>query len=315
MLPAFAFALALALYSPWIAVLQSQTAEVRGGYWIPLLDEFTLRETFFSWLTGVRHVPTFVGWLYAAAALGIVVAICCRRPVQPGTGCEPAAAPPSLRGVWLLVLLAIVPWLLCLAFSLWGGAPILQIRYLAFAQLALFGLYGVGLSLVTTSVGNALRGVPRAAHVALPVALAAFVLVPIVLDAISAAASRTNTADGIRGAVTAIKEQMQTNAVVLVSRPGEVNRVRFYLHQAGLDHLPVLCRASPFTHGQHTPHLGSLTTDDLLYDELPPEISTCWRLAVTSETAASAPPHLNLQWDRVYGSALPFRLALYDRGP
>jgi hypothetical protein len=303
--PAFAFSLALCLYSPWIAVLQSQAAEVRGGYWIGSLDGSTLQSLFSAWVTGVNYPPPWMVWPYTLALLATMAVVIVRRDAA----------------LWLLLVQAAVPWLAGIAFSLSTGESILQARYLAMSQSALFALLGAAMAKhKAATVGRARETNDRAALTgspyrppALSMVLAVLLAGPLLDRSIQSAAGISRTCDGIEAAVETIKRHRALDDLVLVSRPGEVNRMYYYLHRAGVEDLAVRCRHNPFGVTRHVPHLGSLTSDDLFIDA-PDGLAYCWRLAATDEIAASAPANLKFQWEEAYGESARFSLSRYALG-
>ena len=126
----------------------------------------------------------------------------------------------------------------------------MQVRYLAFAQVGLFALWGVvAASLPTRTerillagliVGLALAGLARAEH-----------LYP----------------DGEHAALAAmrfVRERHQNGDLILVSCPAEVNRTRHTAHRLGFEQVDVRCRWSAFDGPGHALHVASLRSSEII---------------------------------------------------
>jgi hypothetical protein len=274
---------ALLLYVPWIPSLFGQTKEVRAGYWIPDVTGEEAKTLVLAWAAGLPDMPDALQWAYLAG-LVLVIVWAVRRS-------EPAA--------WFFLLQAVVPWCGGLAFWFWTGESILQARYLVFAQLALFGLYGG----VAGQLANALERVVVAIAVLCPFALGTWEFLGALPDRPPLVAQ----------AAAALQSQYQPGDVVVVGRPGDVNRLRYYLKQAGMAEADV--RWQPFRpQAGHTVHVASLEPDDFLWQPgpTPPRVRRIWR-AFDVGLAPATPPDMELVSDQVFQGEGTFFLELYAR--
>src|SRR5262249_26092154 len=128
-------------------ILAAQTAAVHQTYWIPPLRLAAVEGVLLTWATGLNSSETAepLPWLLPCAVLALAGA--CRAGAAGG----------------LFRLQARPPWALCLAGSAVTGRSVFVERYLVFAQLALFGLWGVTLARLRRPLDRALLGLFLAA--------------------------------------------------------------------------------------------------------------------------------------------------------
>jgi hypothetical protein len=257
----------------------------------------------FTWISGISHVPLIVGLLYLVGALAALIAITIRQRQSPR----------ELDAVWLLVLEAGFPWVGALTVSFLGGASIVELRYLSLAQLALFGFAGFAVYLVDSYTHNYTFPKDKHNNQLLSMSLAMLLILPPFVEA-SCGLLMRNTSDGMRAAVGAIQKHCGPDALVLVGRPGEVNRVHYYLHRAGIGHVAVQCRYNVLAAGKHTPHLGSLSASDLLYEDLPTHVSYLWQFGLVADFVPTYQPEMHVRSDSVLGETTRIRLTLHVRG-
>ncbi len=259
-----AVGVAFALYSPWLPVFHHQATEVLEAFWIPPQTTLQTTLTFTAWATGLDYVmPAALPVLLVLLAAGALAVA--RRGGPVG---------------WFFLLQAGVPWVGCLAVSILGGRPLLQVRYLAFAQVGLFGLWGVLVASLPTRTER--------------LALGAIVVVAAVLGLSDA---RHLYPKGEHAAVQAVRflgEHHQPGDLVVVRGPAEVNRLRHTARQLGLRRLDVRCPFGGAAGPGHTGHVASLRPEEIIYtaDEHPVTESRprVWRVSERKDFAHGSPP-------------------------
>ena len=228
--------LALALYSPWLPVFLNQSRRVRESFWVRDLSLPGVRATFMQWFAGYESAaPTD-----ALLCLGLLAAVSLWMMLRR-----------DAVGLFFLSQ-AVVPWLLTIAVSTWGERPLLQLRYLTFAQLSLLALWGVAFA--------------RLRSVTLRILFAAVLLVP------SADATWTwlrQLPSGPPAMLTAVRYldgHHRQGDVILVQRYAHVNCMRFYAKQVGMSEIDVRCQASAMASPGHTNHISSLDRQDMFIE-------------------------------------------------
>jgi mannosyltransferase len=224
--------LAVVLYSPWLPAFLEQTRQVQQGFWIGPITSDLLQRTFFSWSSGMEAPPagTILWWLLLLSA--VVVATAWR----------------SGPGGWFCLVQAAAPWIGGILFSLLAARPIVLERCLVFGQLAWLGYWGVAWS--------QLRSCPA------QVLLAVFLLSAQGYGLVQALAAVPDQQPAITEAAAFLAGHAKADETIWVASPWEVNQLRYYLTQAGAEHLKVRCPYSPFAKG-HMIHIAALTAEDV----------------------------------------------------
>ncbi|MCH8923559.1 MAG: hypothetical protein IIA67_10485, partial [Planctomycetes bacterium] len=150
------------------------------------------------------------------------------------------------------LLQAIVPWLLTIAISIWGERPLLQLRYLTFAQLALLVLWGIAFA--------------RLRSVALRIGLAAMLLVPSADATWTWLCQLPSGPPAMLSAVRHLDGQYRQGDVILVQGYAHVNCMKYYAKQVGMSEIDVRCQASAIPSLGHTNHISALNREDMFSD-------------------------------------------------
>jgi mannosyltransferase len=258
----FAAIIALTLFMPWLPVMWQQTHDVHDNYWISPVSGSTAAATLFSWSSGLNYdgaVPA--GVLFASVAL--------------------AAAYGILRGgqaTWFFLLQAGLPWFLSLGLSLLGGRSIFVERYLLFAHFFFLGFIGVVWSAIPYRAARILVGCWIAS------------------TALWGVGDRlARYPENVPPVVSAMKELRRhygAGDLVLVETPTEVNRLRYYASQAGLNSVNIRCEIDSFGKDRRFSHIAALTNEDVLWNrsgavEQPEQ--RLWRLSEGGEDAGAVP--------------------------
>lgn len=226
--------LAIVLFSPWSPVLYFQTTEVMRDFWIPEQTPAAIISAMGEWLTGFPSMPLGIA-VGAIAAFMIIACLAVHRGGAAG---------------WLFLLTAVVPWLACLAVSTVAGRPLLQLRYLGFAQFGWFGLLAVFLA---TS--------PRIRSRVVVVLLAAC----IAAGAANFGELFTHRTHAAFAAVEFLKTEYALGDLILVEYAADVNRMRYVASRVGLSGLNIQFPRIPFSARGHSVHIASLSYDEILW--------------------------------------------------
>jgi hypothetical protein len=205
---------------------------------------------------------------------------------------------------WFFLLQAAVPWLLSVAISCWSGRPVFLERYLAFAQLALFGYFGM--------IVSRLPGVPE--RLCLACLLGALGLTGLW----NAVATFPATPPAHAAAAAYLKDHFRTGEVVLTDGPATLNRLRYYADRAGIHSLVSRCELSPFLGSGHICHLASLEGQDVVWEVPQPGTAGARRVWLAFDGTDSplvAPSAGKQVVSRTFegGGATRYTLVLYDR--
>jgi Dolichyl-phosphate-mannose-protein mannosyltransferase len=276
---------ALALYSPWVPVVAAQTAAVHRDYWIPPLSLEAVQRTLLTWGTGLDAGATDepLAWLILPAVLALV-------------GAWRAGA---AGGFFLLQ--ALLPWVLCLAGSAATGRSVFVERYLVFAQLALFGLWGVTAAQLRSPWERAL--------------LALFLAAPALSGTWAALERLPADAPALEAAARFLQEHQRPGDTVLVDSPVDVNRLHYYAARAGGGPVVLRCDVNPFAHDLHASHAAVLDPAEWLGAGRP-DGHRLWR--GTEADPAMLPPPAGTRavlTRRFTGGGSGYNLVLYDRRP
>jgi mannosyltransferase len=278
-----AAALAAMLYSPWLPVVLAQAREVSAGYWIATPKWPGIVVLFSNWLWGDDWgAPIAVLGLGLLVVGGVIVG-----RARDGLGL-------------CLLLQAVTPWLCALLISWYGAASVIQERYFAFAQVCFICFAAralvLGLKPYETCVAGGFFG--------------AVLTGAVYFQAPSHAAS---VLASFPDAAATIADRFQPGDVIAVSRPGDVNLVRFYLKRHGVRDADVRCRLSRRSGSGHRVHVGSLNGADVLWSFDPPSnLRRYWRISRSNLPAPAAPAGMV---ERFRSGALgdtPWTVQLYE---
>jgi mannosyltransferase len=259
--PLFAGLTAMAIYVPWVPRFLEQATRVQNRFWIPPLRVETLETTFLSWFAGIGYGDGMAFIPLPGATFRTVASLVWCYLLLVEVVALWAVFRQGRTGMFL-VLLAVMPWALAIGLSEWSGRPILQPRYLTFAEVGLFGLVGVAVATLPrcwlagalTGVMLCLAGYGTWSHVA------RFPQGPPVIDA----------------AAKHLARHWQDGDTVIVSRPKRLLELRYHLHRAGVDDVDVRCPISLTPDGGHTNLVAGLTADDVLWTDPPGGTERVW---------------------------------------
>ena len=252
----------LLIYCPWVPTLLGQARGVKQSYWIekPSVDQ-TLR-SLSAWTTGSpcrdkREV---------SASLCILGALLCYSACRTGFAGR------------FFVVQAVVPWLVSLSVSTYGGRSIFQERYLTFAQLSLFGAAAVAYA----SLRGRLERSTLAAAVLLVVALNLRLGVRP-LSAYSAAPEEF---------MAFFEEYYAPTDEVLLREPAALNVFRYYMAQRGLFDVNVRCCLNANREVKRMDHSAAISANDVQSGNgVPEDVSRIWLIdGITCTT----PPGMRL---------------------
>ncbi len=246
---AWAVVAAAAIYSPWLPVFLAQSRRAQTWFWVPDLSGEETIAMAFQWNVGA---PTSL-WTAATALLGLAAAAVVTLRRAPLAG-------------WLFMFMLTAPWLLTIAVSNCGGRPLLQERYLLFANAGLLALLGSACAVLNL----------RASRVAI-VGLLALVFLPATADFM---ASLRNDSPGMLKAAAWLMDHYRDGDVITVSLPQTVNIVKYYAGREGFD-VDAKVYLAPTPAGGQPIHSTSLHAEDLLTEgpHTPPAgVKRCWRL-------------------------------------
>lgn len=241
---------AAVIYSPWLPVFLAQSRRAQAWFWVPELSGNETVAMAYQWNVGA---PPLSMWAAAAALIGVAVAavIAIRRAPLAGS---------------LFSLMFAAPWLLTIAVSTCGGRPLLQERYLLFANAGLLALLGATFAVMK---GRASRGAF--------IAILALAFAPATSDFI---ASLSDESPGVERAASWLKERYRPGDVITMSLPQTANIVKYYAGREGFD-VEARVYLAPTPEGGQPIHSTSLHAVELLTDapHVPPKgVRRCWRL-------------------------------------
>ncbi len=247
---------ATVVYSPWLPVFIAQAQRTKTWFWVPARGFDETLTSIYEWNVGLP--PESV--LLAGMCLVCVVAagaLVIRRAALAG---------------WLFSLMFALPWALTIAVSTLGGRPLLQERYLLFANVGLLALLGATYAVL----GNRLVRIAFAA-----------VLGMLFLSAtVSYMRSLPSDAPAMEQAMAWLKNQYRPGDVVTVSLPQTVNISKYYARRAGFE-IDARVYLMPVAEGGQPIHTTSLHGSELLADgpHAPPaESESWWRLDVQEQS-------------------------------
>jgi hypothetical protein len=179
---------------------------------------------------------------------------------------------------------AVIPWLLAIGYSFVTGRSIIYDRYFSFATFAWLcflgcSWYRMPMGLIKIIIGLVTAGLLFAG------------LLPEVKSGASAKA--------YEDAARFLRDNYQEGDVCWTDFEAQVNTLRYYLRQSGLEHADVRCQFTPGVHGGHVVHLGSLSGDDLFTGEFP-ERKRIWRCSPMQWLSVRAPPRMTETMRRTF---------------
>jgi hypothetical protein len=283
-----ALLVALLFCAPWLPVFIGQAREVHEGFWIPRVTAQEVERVGLSWMTGLECQPTLQSrlWLFL---LGAIILWALSRGGQTS---------------WFFFLQAIVPWACVLGISLFSGRSLFLERYLVFAQVGLFGLWG-----------DVFRKLPSwpLRHL-----LAAVLAVPSVAGLSQYVAGLPDRPPAWEDAAHFLVNEARADDLFIIDDAREVNSFRYYMTQAGLPWLDVKARVDPFAKG-HVVHVTSLEWSETycsesdLWANAPRRV---WWVSTSSGWSGPATPGVRLMLRRAFegGGGTYCTFTLYQHG-
>jgi hypothetical protein len=247
----YAGAIALLLYTPWLPAFAAQARDVREGWWISAITADGVERVVFSWLTGMPYAGKLASRLWLGLLAGFIVWTLWR-------GGWPA---------WFFFLQAVVPWACLILLSLCGGQSLLRERYLVFAQVGMFGLWGVAWRILHGWSERLL--------------LAGVLSSTCVYGLVNHLCNRSTDPPALADAVKWLRGHYHEGDLFVMEDYREINRFRYYTVQAGLPWLDVRSHVAPFQKG-HVVHVASLESHEVYWaeDELwPAAPRRIWRVS------------------------------------
>ncbi|MDZ4779071.1 MAG: hypothetical protein SGJ19_02320, partial [Planctomycetia bacterium] len=250
---------AMVVYSPWLPVLMAQAQRTKAWFWVPSRGFAATLSAMYEWNVGR---PPESAWLTGALLIGLVAGavVLMRRAALAG----------SLFG-----LMVTLPWLCTLAISGLAGRPLLQERYLLFADAGLLMLLG-GVYVVLNSNATRFAYLATLGLLFLPATAAYMCSLP------------TDT-PAMEKAMNSLRNQYRDGDVVTVSLPQTVNIAKYYSHRAGFE-VDARVYLTHVAEGGQPIHTTSLQAAELLADgpHAPPaDCVRWWRLEVQEPFANS----------------------------
>lgn len=243
------------VYSPWLPVFVAQAQRTKTWFWVPARGFDETLAALYEWNVGLPPESVLVAGLCLVCVFAAGVFVIRRAPVAG----------------WLFSLMFALPWLLTIAVSTLGGRPLLQERYLLFANAGLLALLGATFAVLDS----------RIARVAI-----AGVLGTVFLPATTAyLRSLPSDTPAMAKAMDWLKNQHRPGDVVTVDLPQTVNISKYYAHLAGLEIDARVYLMSGVEGGQPI-HTTSLHGSELLADgphAPPPDAERWWRLDVQEQ--------------------------------
>jgi hypothetical protein len=280
--------IALLIYSPWLPAVWSQIHQVRQNYWISPLTFAECERVFFSWAMGMEYPGSWESLLCIAILALLTIWTLWYAPV----------------GASFFLLQACVPWILSLAISAYSGQSIFVERYLAFSQVFLLGLWSFTWCLLPGIVER--------------IVLSCFLGISALVGLWPVVNELGDKPPAIASAAEFLHSFYEGGDLILVDAPRDVNRLRYYATQAGLQHIKVCCTIDSSSKGAHVPHLASLSPDDLLSiepDSLSATTTRLWQ-ACDHEGGLYPPNGMKTVLKKSFegGNDTRYNLVLYERG-
>ncbi len=244
-----ACALALEIYSPWIAATLAQGRRVGTEFWVPPL---TSRET----------LAVMVSWAFGECALSLSFASLWPWTAVGATAFVVAALVLGRVGRFFL-LLAFVPWAAAILITTVGGRPLLQERYLAFAHVGFLCL-----------LGAAVERIPWfAARIA-----SAAVLVAVSAMATPQVLANVGQRDALSQGGRYILDGYRAGDVVVVARPHSLLRLRYYCAMSGHEEINMKVPLDVAPNGGQINHVAALRGDEVIASEDQSELAGSLRV-------------------------------------
>ena len=228
-------AIALLSVMPWVPVFLSQLAKVRANFWLPPLARADYERIFLTWSTGLISFGPIESW----AAFGLFV------------GLFAWLARKSDRLTMFLLLQAITPWVIGIAYSQVARRPLVIERFLAFSQVALLGLWAAVWSRLPDPLMRA--------------ALAGSLGLTCVVGLCGTIGQIGEKRPAIQQVGELLKARAAPGDLVLVIEPIAVNLIRYYGGRAGAGSLCVRCRLADSTQSLHMDHFASLDDGEVIW--------------------------------------------------
>jgi hypothetical protein len=204
---------------------------------------------------------------------------------------------------WFFLLQAALPWGCALAASWLWDRPLVLDRCLLFAQVGLFGLWGV--------TWSCLRGWPAR------IWLACFLGLPCLYGLSERLREMPGRPPALAEAANFLAEYYRDGDVILIQDYREVNRVRYYAAQAGLREVDVRAPFNPLGQAGHVVHLASLDSQDIFFSQEELLATVRGRVWRGGEEMGweTAPPGMRrvLRHDFDGGGGTRYTLTLYQR--
>lgn len=282
---------ALLLYSPWLPIFVAQARRVHEGFWVPAASADVICCHFLKWLSGVEYVTPMERW----AIVGVLAATVVWRVAQRDFAAN------------FFLLQAAIPWAATVVISTWGGRPLLQDRYLVPSQVALIGYvavvftrlssYSTARRCVTRRVEDSvIESVKRVAHAAnvwlnvRQVAALSWALLWASMSLLGCGLQMSQLPQHSPPIATAarwLKLHYRVGDRVMAASVPELNLLRFYTAQAGMNEIGARCPHSRVQSRGQLSHIASLHAKDVVYslEDVPPSVKRIWsvnhRLAPT----------------------------------
>jgi len=257
----YATLLAFILYLPWLPVVLEQIRQVRLSFWIEQPSLATVQRTLFTWSAGTTYQGQAVARLWLAVA-GVAVVWALWRSALPAT---------------FFLIQAFAPFVFSITLSMASGRSIFYEHYLVFGNLFWLGFLGL--------VVDRLPGWPERLTVGTVLLAAAATGLVEVLAELPAQPPAVAQAAGF------LTEHARPGDEVWASNAWELNRLRYYLSQAGSTDLKVRCHHS-FAGEGHMIHIASLRAEEVIWRQEAEALPG--RLWVAGKSQAFAPLEMEL---------------------
>lgn len=249
-------AIALALFSPWIPVLYSQSRTVLRDFWIPDVTTKSIVRTVSRLLSGVNDMPTLGHYFVFHFFLLLVFYTIWK----------------STRAGYFSLLQATIPVLISILVSMTGGRSIFLERCLLFAQASLFVWLGITLFAI------------KKRHIRL--VCAAAILAGTVHGSYSYVSHIPNEPHAMVKAAQFLKKEYRPADTVLASDVITLYQLRSYLVQEGLSSVDMLCAIDPFAEYHSHMLLRTAMAGHRFIDVdgmLPEDVSRVWATSTSLE--------------------------------